>query len=407
MIRRIPLDFALLLPLLLAAQPVATDSYLPALPEIASTLGSASLGLTFFVLAFGVGQLPAGGLCDRFGRRPVLLAGLGLYAAAALAGAAASTAMALTATRAVQGVATAAIVVCARATVRDRYTAADGPQIMARGFMGMGMMAFLAPILGAYATQQAGWRWVLVAMGAYAIVLLATCWVGFAESRPSDAAIAQPAASVREIFASAPFRAWTLVAAATYTGMFCFLLLSPSVYIGYLGIAPQQYGWIPACGTLIYVASTYGCRVLLRRQSMLATVQHGALLSVAGALIQASGCWLVPGSPWPLLVGHGVYCLGHGIHQPCGQAGAVGGLPRLAGRAVSWSGFIMMCFAFCAGQTAAAFAGPLHEYGAWPMVVPMLCAGAVLVAVAYVWLPGLREIIPSGATRSGVMVDCE
>ena len=76
---RRPLSFALLLPLLLSAQPVATDSYLPALPAIAQTLGSASTSLTVFALAFGIGQLPMGSLADRFGRRQVLLIGLALY----------------------------------------------------------------------------------------------------------------------------------------------------------------------------------------------------------------------------------------------------------------------------------------------------------------------------------------
>ena len=73
---RRPLSFALLLPLLLSAQPVATDSYLPALPAIAQALGSASTSLTVFALAFGIWQLPMGSLADRFGRRHVLLIGL-------------------------------------------------------------------------------------------------------------------------------------------------------------------------------------------------------------------------------------------------------------------------------------------------------------------------------------------
>ena len=75
---------ALLLPLIMAAQPVATDSYLPALPAIRAELGNASASLTVFVLAMGIGQLGSGPLSDRFGRRPVLLADLALYALAAV-----------------------------------------------------------------------------------------------------------------------------------------------------------------------------------------------------------------------------------------------------------------------------------------------------------------------------------
>ena len=101
--------FVLLLPLLLAAQPVATDSYLPALPEIARDLGSASASLTAFVLAFGIAQLGCGPLSDRVGRRPVLLTGLAVYAIAA-AGAIFSPSMAvLVAFRVLQGFAMAAI----------------------------------------------------------------------------------------------------------------------------------------------------------------------------------------------------------------------------------------------------------------------------------------------------------
>jgi DHA1 family bicyclomycin/chloramphenicol resistance-like MFS transporter len=97
-----------------------------------------------------------------------------------------------------------------------------------------------------------------------------------------------------------------------------------------------------------------------------------------------------------------VYSLGHGIHQPCGQAGAVGGLPHLAGRAVSWSGFIMMVAAFCLGQTAASFVDPTYRYGAWPMVVPMLLAGGVIVIIAFAWLPKVGRTVPVGV-RSGVV----
>ena len=196
------------------------------------------------------------------------------------------------------------------------------------------------------------------------------------------------------MFASRSFRAWASLAATTYGGLFCFLLLSPMVYIGYLGWSPAWYGWIPAGGSLVYIFSTTLCRTLLRRYGPVRTVRLGASLSLAGPVIQALGCLLLPLSAVPLLVGHAVYCLGHGIHQPCGQAGAVGDLPHLAGRAVSWSGFGMMMVAFCVGQIAALFVDPGYSHGAWPMVVPMLLAGCVLMAIAFFWLPRLQHFQP-------------
>ncbi len=384
--------FALLLPLLLAAQPVATDSYLPALPAIASELGSASTSLTLFVLAFGLAQLFCGPLVDRFGRRPVLLAGLGLYVAAALGGAFAGSVAVLAACRTLQGLSMAAILVCARAAVRDLYPAHEGPHVMARGLTGLGVVALLAPLVGAWLVQGAGWRWVMGLMALYALVLFLLCWRSFGETRPAFAGAASaPRGSTRAVFASRSFRAWASLAAATYGGLFCFLLLSPMVYIGYLGWSPAAYGWIPAGGSLVYIFSTTLCRRLLHRIGPVRAVQLGAVLSVAGAAIQALGCWLAPHSAVPLLAGHAVYCMGHGIHQPCGQAGAVGDLPHLAGRAVSWSGFGMMMVAFGAGQIAAQFVDTGFSHGAWPMVVPMLLAAGTLLAIAFAWLPRLPQ----------------
>jgi DHA1 family bicyclomycin/chloramphenicol resistance-like MFS transporter len=382
--------FALLLPLLLAAQPVATDSYLPALPAIALELGSASASLTLFVLAFGIAQLVCGPLSDRFGRRPVLLGGLACYALASVGGAFATSIFMLGSWRAIQGFAMAAILVCARAAVRDLYPAHEGPHVMARGLTGLGAVALIAPVLGAGLVQGFGWRSVMGAMAVYALVLLAMCWRWFGETRrPHVGAESAPRGSTRAVFASAAFRAWASLAAATYGGIFAFLLLSPMVYIGYLGLSPATYGWIPAGGSLIYILSTTVCRRLLRRFGPVRSVQLGATLSLAGPTLQAVGCWLAPHSAWPLLVGHAIYVLGHGIHQPCGQAGSVGELPHLAGRAVSWSGFGMMMVAFCVGQVAARFVDAGFSNGAWPMVVPMLLAGIALMAIAFFWLPRL------------------
>lgn len=393
-------SFALLLPLLLAAQSVATDGYLPALPEIARDLGSASSSLTVFMLAFGVAQLVCGPLADRFGRRPVLLTGLACYTVAAAGCALAGSADALVAWRAVQGAAMAAILVCARAAVRDLYPAHEGPHIMARGLMGLGLVALVAPIAGAWGVQTAGWRWVLVAMGAYSLALLALCWRTFSETRqaqvgsaPVLASASVSAGGVRQVFADPGFCAWTALAAATYGGIFCFLLLSPMVYVDLFGLSPVLYGWIPAGGSLVYILGITWCRRLLLRHGPVRTVQLGASLSLLGPCIQIIGCVLAPTSPVPLLAGHAVYALGNGLHQPCGQAGAVGGLPpQLAGRAVSCSGFVIMCVAFCAGQLAAHFVDPTMRHGAWPMVLPMALAGVVLVLISFVWLPWLYRV---------------
>ena len=141
----------------------------------------------------------------------------------------------------------------------------------------------------------------------------------------------------------------------------------------------------------VYIASTVLCRRLLRRIGLLKTVRFGASMSLAGALAQLAGCAWAPQSMWPLLLGHALYALGHGIHQPCGQSGAVSELPQIAGRAVAWSGFSMMLVAFLVGQTAARFMDDAASRGAWPMVLPVLGAALVLSVVSFVVLPRLND----------------
>ena len=373
--------------LLLGAQPVASDLYLPGLPAIARELGSASSSLTVFMLAFGVGQLICGWLADRFGRRPVLLGGLAWYAVCAVACALAPSITALTVGRALQGLAMAAILVCARAAVRDLYAASDGPRVMARGMSGLGVIALLAPLLGALVVQVAGWRWTPVCMAVYALAVLAVCWRFFGETRQVDPGTTQ--GRVVDVLRSRSFWAWTSVATTTYGGLFCFLLLSPAIYIDYLGLSPMAYGWVPASGSLMYFLGTSGCRALLARHTPMRVVQLGSLLSLGGALIQLASVFWTPHSLWFLLVGHWIFTLGHGIHQPCGQAGAVGDFPHLAGRAVAWSGFVMMAVAFLVGQTVMRFMDSSNTHGAWPLLVPMLISGTGLVLIAFVLLPSL------------------
>ena len=113
------LTMAVSLALLLGLQAMATDLYLPALPMLARDLGAempaVQLTMGAFVLAFGLAQLMWGPVADRFGRRPVLRAGIALFALASLGAAVARDVNAVVAWRAAQGAGTAAAVVCARA----------------------------------------------------------------------------------------------------------------------------------------------------------------------------------------------------------------------------------------------------------------------------------------------------
>jgi len=373
--------YIILLALLLGSQPIATDLYLPALPAIAAELGNPALTLTGLTLAFGAAQLILGPLSDRFGRRPVLLAGCAAYALTSFAGAWVSSLAALVICRCLQGAAMAALVVCARASVRDLYTPVEGAKALSRGLTGLGIFALSAPLAGALVVAQFSWHAAFVALGIFGLAVFAWVWFFFGESLPPRTPVPHADVEVsatRSVLADARFRAWTAVLAASYTTLFCFLLSSGFVYIKVFGLSPLACGLVLAGNSLSYIAGTYWCRHLLQRRTPDRAVALSSRFSIAGGLLMLAVA-LVVGTPqpWAMIAGQYLIAVGHGVNQPCGQAGAVAGFPQHAGRAAAISGFVMMLAAFVVGQAIAPFLG----VSAWPLVLTN-AVGGTLIALA-------------------------
>jgi DHA1 family bicyclomycin/chloramphenicol resistance-like MFS transporter len=138
---------------LLVVMPVlGIDLQLPAMPDIARDLGASvgqvQLTLSLYTIAFAVMQLLVGPLGDRYGRRPVLMASMALYALASLYCALAPSIGHLTAARILQGLAACAGPVLGRAVVRDRYDAIAAGRVFGTVMACFGIAALSVPILG-------------------------------------------------------------------------------------------------------------------------------------------------------------------------------------------------------------------------------------------------------------------
>ncbi len=347
----------LFLSLLLGLQPITTDLYLPALPAITegfgASMGQAQLTLTALLLAFGVSQLVWGPLSDRFGRKPILMVGLAAYAAASLGGVFAASMEQLIAWRAVQGAAMGAGVVCARAMTRDLYAPADGARIMSKGLSGLGVIACLSAPLGGLLTDVLNWRAAMATLSVFGAVTLCLAVWKFKETIPTrNLQALQPATLLRTwgmIVRHPTFWAYALLSVTSYAGLFTFLATSSFVFIKVLGLSKTQYGLVMAVMSLSYITGTFMCRRLLVRYGVLRTVWlGGCFTAVAGALLAG----LAFGGVHNVLAVLGPFCifmLGHGVHQSCGQSGAVGPFPQAAGAASALSGFCMMVVAFGMG----------------------------------------------------------
>jgi MFS transporter, DHA1 family, multidrug resistance protein len=345
--------------LALGTQPITTDLYLPALPNLQSDLGASiaatQLTLSALIVCFGFAQLLCGPLADRFGRRPVLLTGMALYTVASLLATFAPSIEWLIAWRALQGAGMAAAVTCGRSIVRDLYEPQQGARVMARGFGGLGLIAFASPLLGGVIVNWFDWRLamlMLVLFGAASLTFLALRFgETLARRDPQATRLAPLLRNWGQIVAQPTFRAYTLLLCATYAGLFTLLAASSFVYIGVLGLSRLACGAILASNSLFYIAGTLLCRRLLVRHGLRPTVAIGAAFSLAGglstALLSIAGAHEF--TVWSAIVPPWLYMIGHGIHQPCAQAGAVGPFPEKAGTAASVSGFLMMAVAFAVG----------------------------------------------------------
>jgi DHA1 family bicyclomycin/chloramphenicol resistance-like MFS transporter len=347
----------LFLSLLLGLQPVATDLYLPALPALTLDLGAsmsqAQLTLTAMLLAFGFSQLVWGPVSDRWGRRPVLIVGMGLFALAALGSVWAASVQTLIVWRALQGVAMGAAVMGARAIVRDVFNPVDAARAMSKGLTGLGVIACITAPLGGWLSDQWGWRMALASLAVFgALTCMLLVWRFEETLRQRNPQALQWRVLLRtwrSIGTHPTFWAYALLTTTSYCGLFTFLAASSFVFIDVLGESKTAYGlWLTSM-SVAYIIGTFGCRRLIVRWGVQRTVAAAGALTLLSGGTMAALAWAGVHSVWAIMLPFYGFMLAHGVHQPCGQSGSVSPFPQAAGSASSLSGFMMMVAAFGVG----------------------------------------------------------
>jgi DHA1 family bicyclomycin/chloramphenicol resistance-like MFS transporter len=347
----------LVLSLLLGIQPVTTDLYLPALPSLtegfAAPVSHAQLTLTTLLLAFGISQLVWGPLSDRYGRRPVLLWGLGAYTLASVGCALAASMPLLIVWRTVQGAAMGAAVMGARAIVRDLYTPETGARIMSKGLTGLGVIACACAPLGGLLSDVLGWRYALTALAVFGGASLAVVALRFEETLAVRNPLALRPASLLATWLSIlrhpTFLTYSALSTASYAGLFTFLASSSFVFIKVLGLSRTEYGLVMFSMAFVYILGTFMCRRLLPRFGVRRSVAIAGALTLTGGTLMGALAWAGLHNGWAIMLPYYLFMLAHGVHQPCSQSGAVGPFPQAAGAASALNGFLMTVAAFAVG----------------------------------------------------------
>jgi len=321
---------------------------------LSAPMSSAQLTMSALILAFGLAQMVWGPVSDRVGRRPVLLLGLALHALASAGCALAGSIETLVLWRVLQGAALAAAVVCARAIVRDLYEPAEGGRVMALALSGLGVIALIGPLSGGVSAWAFGWRGPLVLVTLISVLtLLFIAWrlpETLARPEPQATQLRGLLRSWRAIAGNRVFRAWALLVASTYGGLFTLLAASSFIYMDVLGLTPAAYGGAMALGSLSYLAGTLLCRRWIGAHGMAGAVQRGGWFTLAAGVVIVGAAATGVQALWAVLLPQCLYAFGHGIHQPCGQAGVVGPFPQAAGAASALAGLVLALVAYAIGR---------------------------------------------------------
>jgi DHA1 family bicyclomycin/chloramphenicol resistance-like MFS transporter len=296
-------------------------------------------------------------MSDRFGRRPILLWGMAAFTLASVACAFAPSMAWLIAGRTLQGIAMGAGVMAARAVVRDLFPPNQGATVMSQALTGLGIIACACAPLGGLLTDWLGWRVALIAVAVFGAGTLALLAWRFEETLAQpDAHALRAGPLIRanlDILRHPVFLTWCALSSASYLGLFTFLASSSFVFIQFMGYSKTAYGFLMLSMSLSYIVGTFLCRWLLRRASVHRTVGIAAVLTVTGGVSMAALAHAGEGQDWygawAVMVPMYIFMLGHGVHQPCGQSGAVAPFPQRAGTASALNGFLMMLGAFFMG----------------------------------------------------------
>jgi DHA1 family bicyclomycin/chloramphenicol resistance-like MFS transporter len=381
----------------LMLQPLSTDLYLASLPHLASDFGvtpaAVQQTLSLFVIGFGVAQLISGPLSDRFGRRPVLLGGLGVYIVSSLACALAASLDLLIAARFVQAIGCCTAAVVARALIRDAFTPTEGAKVMAKASSLLSLAPIFGPILGGYLQVGFGWRAAFFFHTFFCILLAAAAWRLLKETNlhlnPDAIRLGNLIAVYRRIASADFFWAYTLPGALSYAAIFSFISGSSFVLIKVLGVPTEFYGYCFAFGVSGYLIGTLVCRRLLVRIGLAHTLTAGTTLSLLSGLLFAA-LVLAGIEHWSVVVGCLFLTMGaHGINFPCAQTGAVAPFPREAGAAAGLLGFITMLAALITGT----WVGMSHNGTLLPLALTSASIGVLLFGSA--WALRHRRGVPA------------
>lgn len=385
--RSTPPNIATLI-LLAGVSALCMNIFLPSLPSMTeffdTDYGIMQLSIAVYLAVNAVLQIVVGPISDKFGRRPVILAGLIIFLVATLGCIYAPNAAIFLTFRMLQAAVVVAMVL-SRAVVRDMVPADQAASMIGYVTMGMTVVPMLGPALGGVLDQYFGWQasfWMLFFAG---LAVLWLTWRDLGETKSSSGlTLAQQFREYPELLLSPRFWGYSLANGFTSGAFFAYLGGAPFVATQLFGMNSAQMGiyfGAPAVGYFFgnFLSGRYSARFGVNRMVLAGCAICGTGVAISLSIFAAGNGSAEVFFGFMTLVG-----IGNGLAIPNATAGALSVRPHLAGTASGLSGAIMIGGGAALSALAGALLGP--ETGAFPLLWLMLATsiaglGAILLVI--------------------------
>ncbi len=367
-----------------AIGPLALNMFMPSIPGLQETFqastGAVQLTLTVYLGAMAICQLLYGPLSDRYGRRPVLLAGMVLFVAASIACALATSIEMLIVCRLFQAIGGGAGLVLARAMVRDVYERERAASALGYITMAWVLAPMFAPTIGGLLDEAFSFRmtfWVLAACGVGVVI---GAWISLPETN-RNAGGRGPLLRIdafTSLLARPQFRGYVATVTFASVVFFAYLAFAPFIIITVRDYPPVVFGMWSALTAVGYMAGNFLSGRYSERFGNDRMIRAGNLITLVGAFAMLSFALAGATHPASLFVPMLICTLGNGLVMPNGITAAISLDPRIIGAAAGLAGFIQMVFAASTSQIVGAIQGDWTNAGFY-----VIAAASVFAALTH------------------------
>ena len=380
-----------ILGLLAMLMPLSIDMYLPALPVISAQFGvpagSAQMTLSTYILGFALGQLFYGPMADSLGRKPVILGGTLVFAAAAVACALAQTIDHLIIMRFFHGLAAAAASVVINALMRDIYPKEEFSRMMSFVMLVTTIAPLVAPMAGGAVLVWFSWHVIFWILALAALLASAMIFFFIDETLPVERRqkfhIRTTIGNFASLFRHKRVLSYMLASGFSFAGMISFLSAGPFVYIELNHVSPQHFGYYFALNIVFLFIMTIINSRFVRRVGALNMFRAGLWIQFVMAIWLVVSAFIGVGF-WALVVGVAAFVGCVSMVSSNAMAVILDEFPHMAGTASSLAG----TFRFGIGAIVGALLSMATFTTAWPMLWAMsFCATSSILFYLYASRP--------------------